>query len=177
MTFEEGKAYAVLGPNGSGKTTLLRIIAGIERCDEGKVIIENSEKQTQNVIAYLPQKPYIFDMTVLENVMLGLPSKSFHLELRAFDALKKVGMLDCKHKNARILSGGEAQRVALARTLVLDKDIIILDEPASFVDAYSVKLIEDYINEIKNKKNKIIIFTTHDMLQAQRIADCTVNIG
>lgn len=173
MTFEGGKIYSVLGPNGSGKTTLLRIIAGIEKPDNGKVIIENEGKPSACSIAYLPQKPYIFDMTVIENVMLGLPKRT-ESESKALESLKKLGMIDYKDTNARALSGGGAQRVALARTLVLDKNIVILDEPASFVDAKSVGLIENYIRSIISDRDSIVIFTTHDLSQSQRIADISV---
>lgn len=168
--FESGKIYAVIGPNGAGKSTMLRIMAGLDKADCGKILYEGSEKKTSDNIAFMPQKPYIFDITVLENVIMGIKRGSNALEC-AKEALLYVGMSGFENAKARSLSGGEAQRAAVARTLVLRKDLVLLDEPASSADISSMRLIEDYVKMVNKRYGSTIIFNTHNPSQALRIAN------
>ncbi|MCX7923723.1 MAG: ABC transporter ATP-binding protein [Clostridia bacterium] len=170
LEFERGKIYAVLGPNGSGKTTMLRIISNVDKCDRGKVCYNGAERILNNGIAYMPQKPYIFDMTVLKNILLGIGNIPEAHKL-AQHALECVGMEEFANARARSLSGGEAQRVAVARTLAGGKGLILLDEPASAADISSMRLVEDYIKAVNGESRSTIIFTTHNPSQAARIAD------
>lgn len=179
LVLERGKVYAVLGPNGSGKTTMLRIISGIERASSGYVNYNGVDKLQGDDIAYLPQSIYMFDMTVLENVMLGIKNSGTSISdagKHAKHALAYVGMGDFLDSKARSLSGGEAQRVALARTLVLGKSLVLLDEPASATDISGVELVERYIKTVNEKDGSTIIFTTHNPSQAARIADEVIMI-
>lgn len=169
LTFENGKIYAILGQNGSGKTTMLRLIAGIDKPDCGDILFGDKENGTTD-ISYLSQNPYIFDFTVIQNVMLGMGNKP-DTASSAEEALNYVGMKGFAGTGARSLSGGEGQRIAVARTLVLEKSLVLLDEPAAFVDASSIHLIENYIKASNRKNDSTIIFNTHNPSQALRIAD------
>ncbi|MCR4435332.1 MAG: ATP-binding cassette domain-containing protein [Clostridiales bacterium] len=170
MAFEEKKIYAVLGPNGSGKTTLLRLIAGIEKPDFGEILYNGRKAVLPGEIAYMPQKPYMFDVTVLSNVLLGM-DKARDRQREAEEALEQVGMRGFMKTRARLLSGGESQRVALARTLVLRRKLVLLDEPASAADIYSTAQIEAYIRMSCARDGSTILFSSHSPSQALRIAD------
>jgi ABC-type Fe3+/spermidine/putrescine transport system ATPase subunit len=174
LILEEVGIIAVLGPNGSGKTTLLRCVAGIDMATSGHIYYNGMKGYMNKDIAYMPQNTYLFDMTVLDNVMMGLknrglnPAESRKLALHALDS---VGMGGFYKARAKSLSGGEAQRVALARTLVLRKGLVLLDEPASSTDIAGMETVEKYILEVHKKDSSTIVFTTHNPSQALRIAD------
>lgn len=173
LTLDKGKIYALLGPNGSGKSTMLRIIAGFDNNFKGSVRYnENIKKQTKD-IAYMPQKVYLFDISVFENVILGLNKSEDKngLKAKAEQALELVGMRDFSDVKAKSLSGGEAQRVALARTLILGKGLVLLDEPASATDISGVQLVENYIKTVNRQDGSTIVFTTHNPSQASHVAD------
>lgn len=178
LTLESGKIYAVVGPNGSGKTTLLRILAGQDRDYKGRVLYNgvegaNSRNISRN-IAYMPQNSYMFDLTVMENMLLGLKNKGMNTKdakEKAKEALTSVGMESFINVRAPTLSGGEAQRVALARTLVLERSLVILDEPASATDLLGVELVEEYIKSTNRKNGSTVVFSTHSPSVAVHIAD------
>lgn len=169
LALEKDKLYALLGHNGSGKTTLLRLLAGIEKPDEGSLSYNIKSED----IAYLPQVPYIFNMSALENVMLGIEGDK-HKEKTAIDALNSVGMGDFLHKKAPRLSGGEAARMAIARTLVLNKKLMLLDEPMAAIDIASIKTVECYIKEKLQENCSAAIISTHNPQLALSIADSVI---
>lgn len=174
LSLDNGKIYAVLGPNGSGKTTMLRIMAGFDRDICGSVCYNGVEKNHINDISYMPQNIYMFDLTVFQNVIMGINNseiKGIEVAERAENALTFVGMENFSNVKARSLSGGEAQRVALARTLILGKSLVLLDEPSSATDISGVELIEKYIKTVNKKDGSTIVLTTHNPSQAARIAD------
>lgn len=176
LLLEKGKIYALLGINGSGKTTLLRIISGFETADRGKIYYNGSLSVPKEKIAYMPQKPYIFDMTVHKNTILGIKQGDKNKQSTK-SVIDNVGMGRFMKSNAKSLSGGESQKVALARTLVLGRELILLDEPASSVDISSMTLIEGYIKEINEKLRSTIVFSTHNPSQAARLADEVIFIN
>lgn len=170
LTFDNGKIYAIIGPNGSGKTTMLRVISGIDKFDSGKILYDNTEAFPSDNVSYMPQKPYMFDVSVIKNVLAGMGKKKADVS-EAEKALKFVSMSKFSRARAVSLSGGEAQRVALARTLVLGRSLILLDEPASSADISSARLIENYIKHSCKEHGSTVIFSTHSPSQALRIAD------
>lgn len=204
LTLESGKIYAFLGPNGSGKTTILKIVAGLDKDYTGDVIYNGEGKIDTSCIAYMPQSTYMFDFSVLKNVLLGIGNNSiksrgeeirdndiknsehmdnvnlgnincnrekWYIKNRAEQALINVGMGGFSNVKAQSLSGGEAQRVALARTLVLGRSLVLLDEPASATDLSGVELVENYIKAVNKEDQATIVFTTHSPSHAAHIAD------
>ncbi|MFZ7133314.1 MAG: ATP-binding cassette domain-containing protein [Eubacteriales bacterium] len=170
MIFESGRIYAVMGPNGSGKTTLLRILSGLIDITSGELLYQGIKSIHRDQVAYMPQKSYMFNTTVLKNLKIGL--KDLNIDNKyLLEALDNVGIKELAHRNARHLSGGEAQRVALARVLVLHRDLVLLDEPASATDLAGITRIENYIKKMHKEQKNTIIVTTHSPAQAMRLAD------
>lgn len=177
LVVESGTIAAVIGLNGAGKTTLLRAVSGLES-EEGDCILYDGEmKIPHDRIAHLTQSSYLFDMTVRRNVLLGLHGKGYtetEKEAMALEALKRVGMEAFIDKKTRTLSGGEAQRVTLARTLVMKKDLLVLDEPSSATDIQGAELMESLIRDVNKGSGATVIMTTHNPSQALRLADLIV---
>lgn len=162
IAFGEGSRTAVLGANGSGKTTLLRILAGV---------LDNDGTPVNWNAGYLPQQPYAFGISVQKNVEAAvwrLPAKE--REAAARNALRQVGMehmADCK---GNALSGGEGQRMALARLLAQKNSVLILDEPTAACDIAGIHQIEAVLKGYDGT----VVFSTHSPAQAARLADRVV---
>lgn len=165
LLFEPGKRYGLIGENGSGKTTLIRMLAGT-----GKPTSGNIEGLEGKKVGYLPQSPYAFSFSVLQNVELALNGHHDAKEI-AQKTLVAVGMEGLMDARGDRLSGGEAQRMALARVLVRSYDVLLLDEPTSSTDVRSMDLIETTLKEYLRKTQCTLIFSTHSPAQALRLAD------
>ena len=165
LQFVPGKRYGLIGENGSGKTTLIRMLAGT--CKPTSGIIDGLEGK---IVGYLPQSPYAFSFSVLQNVELALNGHGDAKEI-AQKALVAVGMESLVEAKGDRLSGGEAQRMALARVLVRAYDVLLLDEPTSSTDVRSMDLIETTLREYVQKTQCTLIFSTHSPAQALRLAD------
>lgn len=163
LTVNKGSSVALTGANGSGKSTLLKIIAGTTAF-EGTV-------RASGKILYMPQKIIAFDMSVLSNVTFSLKGRKSEKEERAMAALSRVGLKELYKKNALTLSGGECARLSLARILVNDCDILLLDEPTGAVDIEGTEIIENTVREYISEKERTLIIATHSPLQAKRMAD------
>jgi len=171
LELAEGRIYGILGPNGSGKTTLLRLISGLEKPDSGKIRFDLEPEAPSGEIAFLLQDSYMFDFSVLENVLLGTGGKDSAGKKLAMDALREIGMEKYANAKASTLSGGEAQKVAIARTLARKRQLVLLDEPTASVDIYSMRQVEDFIKKFKINHNATVLLSTHNPSQAARIAD------
>ncbi|MBR3766725.1 MAG: ABC transporter ATP-binding protein [Clostridia bacterium] len=163
LEIKSGESVCLTGANGSGKSTLLKIIAGVIPF-EGKL-------EAQGSILYMPQKSLCFDMSVLSNVTYSLSGKKKDKEEIAFEALKKVGLEALYKKNASGLSGGEAARLSLARLLVHECDILLLDEPTGAVDIEGTEIIENAVKSFVKENKCTLITATHSPLQAKRMSD------
>lgn len=168
--FSEGKIYAIIGGNGAGKTTLLRMIAGVEQPTKGTIYYNGQPHIDHEKVSYMPQQIYLFDTTVLKNVSLGI-DKGKRSSQRIQEALKYVGMNEFSNKNALQLSGGESQRVAIARLLVRKRALILMDEPSSSTDITGNKLLADYMRRVNKLERSTIIFVTHNPALASKVAD------
>jgi ABC-type multidrug transport system ATPase subunit len=166
LTIEAGERLAVIGPNGSGKSTLLRLLAGVIGADEGVV---RSIKFARGEIGYLPQKPYAFDMSVQKNVELALADEPDRAK-RAWEALERVGLLHLAKARANRLSGGETQRMALARVLAKPRKLLLLDEPTACVDIAAIELIECAILDYIAQTGCTLVFSSHAPSQAMRLS-------
>ena len=191
LTIEEGKITALTGPNGSGKTTLLMLLGALLWPSSGRIVYrgralprgEGKHATTvRREIGFVLQSPYLFRATVERNVGYGLAvrgiSKKNRLR-RVREALKWVGLEGFEVRPHHALSGGEAQRVALARTLITSPRTLLLDEPLVNVDAASRTIIERLLVHENRHRGASVLFTTHDLDQAYRIADevTTLNAG
>ena len=169
--FYEGNSYALIGASGAGKTTLLNIIGKLEEADSGDIIVNdinlNNIKEKdyfKNYLSYLFQNfGLIEDKSIQENLMLAFVGEKIgklEKQQKMNEALKRVH-LDVKlNRKIYTLSGGEAQRVALAKTILKDSPIILADEPTASVDQKNSEEIIELILSLK-KENKIIIIATH----------------
>lgn len=178
--FEAGKVFSIIGPNGSGKSTLLRICALLEDSDGGRVIYDDGYKtfedsiELRRWITLVFSKGGIFNTSVYKNVAYGLKLRGFskeEIETIVEETLKEVGIWDKRNHNALTLSTGEAQSLALARAIAIKPEIMFLDEPTVSLDPRNVAIIEELIKTIQKKYCPTIIMVTHNMFQAQRLAD------
>ncbi|MEG1882642.1 MAG: ABC transporter ATP-binding protein [Clostridia bacterium] len=169
LSFVPGGRYALLGPNGSGKSTLLRIISGVIRPDVGMVTCDVPDKE----IGYLPQTPYAFDLSVLKNVMVAADQVRTAKQ-SALAALRCVGMEALADLRGNRLSGGETQRMALARMMVKRHSVLLLDEPTSAVDIRAGEQIERALLAYADQTNCTLIFSSHAPSQALRLGAAVV---
>lgn len=168
LELRTGLKYAVIGPNGSGKSTLIRILAGTLAADGGKLIMPDGMVGNTG---YMPQQPYAFGVSVISNVMLADNGDKDGKRARAESALAKVGMQEFFAAKGNRLSGGETQRMALARMLVRRWKLLILDEPASATDIAGNNLVEHALMEYWEEHGCTMVFSTHSLAQAGRLAD------
>jgi len=162
---------AVLGPNGAGKSIFLQTINGLVFIQSGRLnfnsMQNNQEIREQQAMVF--QTPVLLRRTVMANMQFvsNLRNKKSNQLLK--NLLDKVGLEGSEEKPARLLSGGEKQRLSMARALIVNPNLLLLDEPTANLDPYSLNLIEDLVLE-ENSIGKTVIFTTHDMSQAKRLA-------
>lgn len=163
ITFNKGETVAIVGPNGSGKSTLLKIIADTIKADAGEIKIDGK-------LLYLPQQSIPFRKSVRKNILYSMVC-SDNKDIRCDEVLSKLGLSHLADKNAKGLSGGEAQRLALGRVLVNGSDFLLLDEPSSAADIEGTEIIEKAITDYKNKTGCGVIMTTHSPVQALKLAE------
>ncbi len=171
---ETGPRTIILGPNGAGKSVLMRLCHGLLQPGAGSIIwhgVRNGDVRRRQAMVF--QRPVMLRRSALANVMYGLKlagkSRS-ECELRAMDVLEVVGLAQHAARPARVMSGGEQQRLALARAWALGPDVLFLDEPTANLDPASTHDIENIINAIHASGTKIIM-TTHNLGQARRLGD------
>lgn len=181
-SFNKSGIYVLTGPNGSGKSTFLRICSLLEQPDSGQINFLSEGKLLLNDIAMrrritlLLPKIGVFNSSVFNNVAYGLKIRGLSSDIireKVERALDFVGLANKKYQKAVTLSSGEAQRLGIARALVIKPEILFLDEPTASVDPKNTGIIEDIIIRIK-EKNRIVVVTTHDVSQAKRLADFTL---
>lgn len=183
FSVKNGEILVILGPSGCGKTTLLKCINGLEKVDKGKIFVEGNDitskdfnlaKLRENVGIVFQQYNLFPHMTVKENITLA-PLKVKKMskndaEILAMMLLEKVGLLNKMDCYPHELSGGQAQRVAIARTLAMQPKVILFDEPTSALDPHMKREVLEVIRRLK-EENIIIILVTHEMKFAKEIAD------
>lgn len=176
FTVEEGEFLAIVGPSGCGKSTLLSLLSGLLRPEQGIIQFRETQPDTHPTrIGYMLQKDYLFEWrTIYRNVILGLeiqnrktPENLEHVEL----LLKDYGLSSFKNSRPSELSGGMRQRAALIRTLALDPELLLLDEPFSALDYQTRLNVCDDISQIIKKEKKTAILVTHDLSEAISMAD------
>lgn len=176
----KGEIFTLVGPSGAGKSTFLRLLNFLEFPNTGQVnfagrVFEQGQEMPLHLrrrVTMVFQRPMLLDRSVWDNVTFGLRlrgEKDAYRKVRA--SLDEVGLTHLARKRARTLSGGEAQRVSLARAMVLEPDVLLLDEPTANLDPYNVSLIEDIVRKINEHCQTTIVLVTHNVFQAKRLAE------
>ncbi len=185
LEIDGGCIYSLLGPNGAGKTTLLRILAFLDApttgtvayCSKPILFLEPLLQPIRKQVVMVNQTPILFTTSVYRNLEFGLKIRAIPRNSRKKiieEALELVGLEHMVHAPAHNLSGGETQRIALARALALSPKVILCDEPTSNVDLENQPIIVNLLKQINREKQITVIFTTHDKLQAASLAQHTL---
>ena len=175
FVFETGKVYAIKGKSGSGKTTLLSLLSGLEKPTSGQVLYQGKNLKTMDLDKYRSHEIGIVfqsfnllpNLTAVENIILSMDIN--HLNVKDKELLEKVG-LNRQMGERRILklSGGEQQRVAIARSLSYQSQLILADEPTGNLDAETEKEIIDILLHLAHRENKCVIIVTHSNQVAKK---------
>jgi tungstate transport system ATP-binding protein len=179
LEVRRGETLAIIGPSGSGKSTLLRLLQFLERPTSGRLWFEGRAVESEppvdvrRRVTTVFQRPIVLSRTVRANVAYGLrvrgvaarPGEMVHL-------LDGLGLTSLAHEAARTLSGGEIQRVSIARALAFDPEVLLLDEPTANLDPRNVRLVEDMIRE-RQSQGVTMVLATHQIFQARRLAHRT----
>jgi tungstate transport system ATP-binding protein len=186
-----GEILVLVGPSGAGKSTLLRLLNFLEPPSSGGIDFQAPSKDPPRVgrrqatfdathpvpldlrrrVTTVFQRPILLNRSVYANVRYGLRLRGTHDSGRPVEeALDQVGLSDLAHQRARTLSGGEAQRVSLARAMVLQPDVLLMDEPTANLDPYNVGLIEEIVRSLNERQGTTIVLVTHNVFQARRLA-------
>jgi len=174
----KGEILAIIGPNGSGKTTMLKIMAGIEEPTSGEIYFDGMRIHDGNMDKVRSRGTMIFQRTVLfntnvyKNLAYGLKLRGYskkEIKEKVKEALRTVKLEGYENRLAKRLSGGEQQRLSLARALILETKVVLLDEPTANLDPYNVSMMEEIISKINRDFNTTIIMATHNMFQAKRL--------
>lgn len=187
LTFESGKVYCLYGPNGSGKTTLFEILTLLRKPTTGRILFHGQEiypnedgiADLRSRVTLVHQDPLLFDTTVERNVDYGLRLRKIPKEqrkARVSECLRLVRLDGFQKRKARSLSGGESQRIAIARALAIQPTVIFLDEFSANVDHANRSALEAIIRTINAQSGTTILFTTHYMDQAYRVADDVIHL-
>ncbi len=179
MTIHRGEILALVGPSGAGKSTLLRLLALLEGPTAGAVTFHRNGKPVTQAdaalddrrqITLLFQRPALLSRSVRDNVAYGLSVRGLKSPEKIAQALKEVGLAELASAHPRTLSGGELQRAALARLLVLEPEVILLDEPTANLDPANVRLIEGLVRDQNARRGTTVVLVTHNVFQARRLA-------
>jgi len=183
VTLDRGSITGLVGPNGSGKSTLLRILAFLERPASGAISLDGTPVRSTGAyrtarrrVTLVEQVPYLFSESVLDNVVYGLRLRGQSrpdAEARARRALERVQTAGLVHRPARELSEGERRRVALARAIALEPDVLLLDEPTGAVDRAAAAQLHRILQE-ERERGAAICFASHQIEEAFRWSDAIV---
>lgn len=184
LDIRANKITALIGPNGCGKSTLLNLLGFLSNSQQGQMLFFSEKVNRKRFhsfiqrVSFLPQKPYMLRGTVIDNLALAL---KFHQQkqnslLHINQALDQLGITHLALKQAKTLSGGEQQKVALARAIVTNPEVLLMDEPFSYLDHCSEQLLESFITQYVRAQHKTLIFSTHNRLQGIAIADDVISL-
>ncbi|MHB8836623.1 MAG: ABC transporter ATP-binding protein [Candidatus Methylomirabilia bacterium] len=181
LAVARGETLSLIGPNGAGKSTLLLGLSGIEQPFAGELLFRGERVPAgaaalayRRRVAMVFQEPLLFDTTVFENVATGLRLRSLpqaEIARRATESLERFKVRHLADRSARTLSGGEAQRVSLARALAVAPEILLLDEPFAALDPPAREALLEDLAHTLHETGTTTVFATHDRTEAQRIAD------
>jgi tungstate transport system ATP-binding protein len=185
LAIRRGEVTALAGANGSGKTTLLHLLAFLQRPASGSIrffgeaVRPGRELALRRRVGLLLQEPYLFHTTVQGNVEYGLRVRGRSRKAvreRARQALEQVGLAGLQTRAAAKLSGGESRRVALARVLALDPEVLLLDEPMAHLDEHSARRVEELLVRLSQAGGRTLVLASHDPLWAHALADRVLSL-
>jgi NitT/TauT family transport system ATP-binding protein len=176
LSIAEGEFVSIVGPSGCGKSTLLSLISGLLKPTRGRILIDGVPLQgITHKLGYMLQQDYLFEWrTIYNNVILGLEIQGKDkrsIRRQVDDLLQRYGLWDFRHHYPHQLSGGMRQRVALIRTLAINPDILLLDEPFAALDYQTRLYLEDEVATILKGEGKTVILVTHDISEAVAMSD------
>lgn len=176
LTVRPGEFVSLIGPSGCGKSTLFNLIAGLDSPTNGRIIIDGVERNgQQGVVGYMLQKDLLLPWrTILENVILGLEISGVgkrEAKQIAEPLLTTYGLGDFRDHYPKQLSGGMKQRAALLRTILFNRDIILLDEPFGALDAQTRERMQEWLLDLWDDFQKTVLFVTHDIDEAIYLSD------
>lgn len=179
LAVKRGAITGIIGPNGSGKSTLMRLISGIEKADSGSVRYDGDELEEaiRKSMTMVFQKPYLLNTSVFNNIAYPLKLRGEENDEINKKVAKVIQLLDLesiKHQNARTLSGGEGQKAALARAIVFEPKLLLLDEPTANIDPKSIYAMEKAISYINESTGATVLLVTHNVKQLQRLCNYAV---
>lgn len=179
LELREGAITGIIGPNGSGKSTLMRIIAGLDREYNGTVLLgdkQSSVEQSRDVTLVF-QKPYLINTDVYHNIAYPLVLRGYKkgdMNRKVAEVIKLLQLEQLMHQKASTLSGGEAQKTALARAIVFEPRLLLLDEPTANIDPKSILVMEEAIRYTNRNHGTTVLLVTHNIAQLQRLCDDAV---
>jgi putative ABC transport system ATP-binding protein len=183
FALERGQVLAVTGPSGAGKSTLLRLLNRLDEPTGGSLLLDGEDyraippRQLRRRIGMVMQRPYLFAGTVAANVGYGPAQHGMSLSTVQTEALlEQVGMAGYGERDCATLSGGEAQRISIARALANDPEVLLLDEPTSALDPDAKEAIEQLLSGLVRERHATCVWVTHDLDQARRTADLVLRI-
>jgi tungstate transport system ATP-binding protein len=180
LHIQRGETLAVVGPNGAGKSTLLLALAHLLRPTKGVIEFQNknlkdwNELEYRRKIAFVFQDPLLMDMTVEQNIALGLKfrgAEKNHIRAQVDKWSRSMGVDALHARRANQLSGGEAQRVSLARAFVLEPELLLMDEPFSAVDPQTRGQLLNDLSSVLAQEHRTTIFVTHNLKEAAQMGD------
>jgi len=179
LTIERGETLAVVGPNGAGKSTLLLTLARLIKPKSGEIVFNGSplskldELAYRRKISFVFQDPLLMDMSVADNAALGLKFRGLpkdEIQSRVEKRLEQLGIESLSKRRASQLSGGEAQRVSLARAFVLEPELLLLDEPFSSLDPPTRSRMLEDLSALLAEDHRTAIFVTHNLNEAAKLS-------
>lgn len=174
---EKGRFLSIIGPSGCGKTTLLRMIAGLDTASKGQILLDGDllEGPDQRIGMVFQEYALFPWRTALKNIEMGMEIKGIEPELRTSEAMSYIqafGLTGFENKYPKELSGGMKQRVAIARTLITNPQVVLMDEPFGSLDSQTRNTLQDFLLGVWVKRRDTVLFVTHNVDEAVYMSDC-----
>jgi ABC-type nitrate/sulfonate/bicarbonate transport system ATPase subunit len=175
LTVKPGEFVTLIGPSGCGKSTIFNILAGLEQAGAGKVLLDGRPVDRAGEVAFMPQRDALLPWrTILDNVILGMELRGVpkkEARQRALAQFEAFGLKGFEKNYPFQLSGGMRQRAALLRTILLDREVLLLDEPFGALDALTRASLQEWLLRLQSQLKRTILFITHDVEEAILLSD------